>query len=162
MEQLLGDELDDQQVEEVDGPEGVVPLQDLWREAVLEAEAEAAPPVLARIPRVVHAPVHREHRQVRWGPFALSSIFAAGRAQQHQVHVGWRAYCSRHTRRGTRCVKSMHATATRSLDECRVRMKAWLLAGSETDNVVVHMRVDAKHLPLRPEVELDELVQAAP
>ena len=100
----------------------------------------------------------RQVRRQRWSLWSISPVFS------HGVHVGWGGNCGKHfnTALGerTRCQSSITAGKYLTLDECRVRMKLWLLAGlavSDDDLLArqSHKRMLPRQIPLEDENVVD-------
>ena len=100
----------------------------------------------------------KQRRGVPWGPWSLAPLHPRGGQQR-----GWGATCGGHrdAEDGQRiaCKKTISQTGM-SNEECRIRMKMWLLAGVaiEEDDPrgrSKHMAAPFKTEPLRDETALD-------
>ena len=125
-----------------------------------KAAAKARPRAKAKTrgaPRnVAQDAAPRQSRAIPFGPWSIAPLHpsvAGGEAR------GWGATCNQHHNLGDRavCKKTMSSASN---DECRIRMKMWLLLGADIrpdddEGRQKHKDVPFKALPLRSEAELD-------
>lgn len=113
------------------------------------AGSSSEPAPVAPPPEASHARtfVGKRKRMLNWGPFQIAQTYSHG-----WVHTGWGAICSLHTDKGggnAQCKAAIRLNPEEGIDNavCVLRLKRWLLAGTNDDTWPQHC-LRAHHVSL--------------